>query len=260
MRMRELLAGALLTLLALIQMSASTLTKTDPMNGTCPNPEACPNPEESGRRVPEQHPKVLIPEPSALVRKDGVLTSAYYDAMRILGGNNQCSMFFGGSEASIHVFSNFMEGIRKDLLPSSVGLKMSGDYINVLNAETKLKYRIFERASLNSGGPFYRQRTTTTGSTISAIGSFRPNSREARVLMLLHELGHLMRGTDEKWLLPDDGNNMADSLKNTRKIESICGDEIRSLNKQEAGLELVRQNNSEQTVSPAAATSSHQQQ
>ncbi len=258
MRMREPLAGALLTLLALIQMSATTLLKTDPMNGACPNSEACPNPEEGGRRVPERYPNALIPEPSALVRKDEALTSAYYDTMNILGGNNQCSMFFGGSEASIHVFSNFMDGIRKDFLPSSVGLKMSGDYINVLNAETKLKYRIFEKASLNSGGPFYRRRTSATGMTISGVGSFPPNSREARVLMLLHELGHLMKGADQKWLLPDDGNNMADSLKNTRKIESVCGYEIRSLNKQEAGLPLARQNNSEQTVSPAAATSSHQ--
>ena len=258
MRMRELLAGALLTLLALIQMSASTLINTDPMNGACPNSEACPNPEEGRRRVPERYPKALIPEPSALVRKDGALASAYYDTMNILGGNNQCSMFFGGSEASVHVFSNFMDSIRKDFLPSSVGLKMSGDYINVLNAETNLKYRIFERAALNSAGPFYRQRVSATGMTISGVGSFPPNSREARVLMLLHELGHLMKGADEKWLLADDGNNVAGSLKNTRKIESICGNEIRSLNKQEAGPALARQNNSEQTVSPAAATSSHQ--
>jgi hypothetical protein len=88
------------------------------------------------------------------------------------------------------------------------------------------------------------------------VGSFPPNSREARILMLLHELGHLMRGTDEKWLLPDDGNNMGDSMRNTRKIESVCGNEIRSLSKRDP--ELARQNNLTKTVSPAAATSSHQ--
>src|SRR6266576_6131700 len=114
-----------------------------------------------------------------------------------------------------------------------------------------------DKASLNSGGPFYRQQTPLGGSLIAGVGSFRANSREARVLMLLHELGHLMKGADGKWLLPDDGKSMADSLKNTRTVESVCGDQIRALGKHDDGPYLAQRNNSEQTVSPAAATSSH---
>jgi len=268
--MRKLYTGALMTLLALTQVSANASAGNNAINDRCPqlanctdtepcpNLGTCPNNETSPPAAPERQPTVVIPEPTALVSKDSALATAYYDTMGILRANNRCSMFFGGAEASVHVFSNFMEGIRKEYLPSAVGLKMSGDYINVLNAQTNLKFRLFERASLNSGGPFYQQHGAMVGKTIPGIGSFRPNSREARVLMLLHELGHLMKGTDQNWLLPDDGDNMEDSFRNTRRIESVCGDEIRSLSKHDNNMELARQNNLAKTVSPAAATSSHQ--
>jgi hypothetical protein len=52
--------------------------------------------------------------------------------------------------------------------------------------------------------------------------------------MLLHELGHLMKGPNGDWLLPDDGKSFTDSLSNTRKIESICGEQIRALSSQVA--------------------------
>ena len=251
MRMREFTAGLLLMLMTLGQ------TSTALMGADLPD-ESCPYLEEGRRWLPESHPVLSIPQPPALVKKDVALATAYYDAMKILGSNNQCSAFFGGSRASVDVFGNFMATIRKDFLPASVGLKMSGDYTNVLNAATQVKYRLFDKASLNSGGPFYRRSNSPNGVTLSGVGSFPPNSREARVLMLLHELGHLMRGANGKWLLPDDGRDMAASLRNTRMVESACGEEIRALAKYGSGNDLARQDNSEQTVSPAAATSSHQ--
>jgi hypothetical protein len=111
---------------------------------------------------------------------------------------------------------------------------MSGDYTNVLNAETKLKYRLFANASLNLDGPFYKRKASSSSTTVSGVGSFAPNTREARVLMLLHELGHLMKGPNGDWLLPDDGKSFTDSLSNTRKIESICGEQIRARSSQVA--------------------------
>jgi hypothetical protein len=251
MRTRELTAGAQLLLLAMIQMNAGPLLKTGSTG-------SCAAPEYESRTLPERIKPIAIPEPvSTLVRKDEPLYTAYYDTMRILSSSNRCSAFFGGSEASVYVFSNFMAGVERARLPAGIGVKMSGDYMNVLNATTQLKYRLFEKTSLNTAGPFYQRKTSASGATIFGIGSFAPSSREARVLMLLHELGHLMKGDDGKWLLPDDGYNLADSVDNTRRIESICGDQIRELNKQVVDVELTRQNSSEQTVSPAAATSSH---
>lgn len=227
MRTRELTTGTVILLMALLQLGATTFAATDPWN------EFTAVPEPGVARMPDKKPVFSIPEPPGLVKKDEVLAVAYSDVMKILGSNNRCSSFFGGSNAAVDVFGMFVGTIRKDFLPSSVGLKMSGDYTNVLNAATQVKYRIFDKASLNSSGPFYRQKTSNTGAAIASIGSFRPNSREARALMLLHELGHLMRGADGAWLLPDDGNSMADSIKNTRTIETACGEQIRSLSRQE---------------------------
>jgi len=56
------------------------------------------------------------------------------------------------------------------------------------------------------------------------------NTREARVLMFLHELGHIVKA-DGNWRLPDDGRDAGLSRANTRKIENVCGDEIRNLGK-----------------------------
>ncbi|HEY6122188.1 MAG TPA: hypothetical protein VIV66_19680 [Pyrinomonadaceae bacterium] len=252
MRMREMTAGTVMLFMALLQFSIGVLAATDPWN------EWGAVPETGTGNFPERKPVFSIPEPPRLVQKDEALAAAYSDVMRILGSNNRCSSFFGGSRAAIDVFGSFMTTIRKDYLPSSVGLKMSGDYTNVLNAATQVKYRLFDKASLNSGGPFYRQRVANTGATISGVGSFPPNSREARVLMLLHELGHLMKGADGQWLLPDDGKKMADSIRNTQTVETACGEQIRYLTKQYSGGEVVQQNNFEQTVSPTATTSNHQ--
>jgi hypothetical protein len=251
MRTRELGTGALLLLLAMIQMNAGPLLRNCPTG-------ACAGPEYEPRRVPEGLKPLVIPEPaSTLVREDEALFTAYYDAMRILGRGNQCSAFFGGSEASVSVFGNFMAGVKRAYLPAGIGVKMSGDYMNVLNATTQLKYRLFEKTSVNTAGPFYQRKGSPSSPSIFGVGSFPPSSREARVLMLLHELGHLMKGSDGNWLLPDDGSSMADSINNTRKVESICGDQIRELSKPSVDVELTRQSSSKQTVSPAAATSSH---
>jgi hypothetical protein len=250
MSTRKLIAGMVLTLLASLQISGV------PLMGSFLTEWSCPHPESEARKLPEPEPAPLIPEPTEFVSKDQVLALAYYDTMRILSRSNRCSNFYGGPAASVQVFGMFMSSIKRSLMSPRIGLRMSGDYMNVLNAETKLKYRLFENASLNADGPFYKRKVSSSSTSVSGVGSFPPNTREARVLMLLHELGHLMKSPTGEWLLPDDGKNLGESLNNTRKIESICGEQIRVLSSQPAGNEVVRLNSSEQTVSPAAATSS----
>jgi len=248
MRTREFAAGAIVLLLALMQLNAGPLVRPDPGS-------SCAAPEYEPRRMPERLKPVVVPHPkSTVVQRDQILATAYYDTMSILSRSNSCSDFFGGSEASVNVFSEFMASVKRSRLPSGIGVRMSGDYMNVLNAQTQLKYRLFETTSINTAGPFYLQKTFFSGARIFGIGSFPPNSREARVLMLLHELGHLMRGADGKWLLPDDGHSLEDSINNTRRVESVCGDQIRDTTRVP---DSVRLNSAEQTVSPAAATSSH---
>ncbi|MBA2528097.1 MAG: hypothetical protein H0V18_20280 [Pyrinomonadaceae bacterium] len=113
----------------------------------------------------------------------------------------------------------------------NIGMRMSGSTTNIHDARTKKHYRIFDRVSLNSNGPFYRKKAAVWDPTMPNVGTFQPNTKEARVLMLLHELGHVIKGSDGLWLLPNDGKDEGLSRANSYRIENVCEDEINSLGK-----------------------------
>jgi len=93
---------------------------------------------------------------------------------------------------------------------------------------TNLTYRVFDHAALNINGPFKKAKVFADEPFVPGVGSFRPNTREARVLILMHELGHLIE-RDHRWLLPDDGTSPAQSRQNTKIVEKNCGAQIRAL-------------------------------
>ena len=171
------------------------------------------------------------PVPSPLITQDKILSSAYYDTLSILGAPNECSDFFGGSSASVEIFNSLIGRLRKEYLSSSIGIRMSGETVNVSNEATKSKYRLFEKVSINANGPFYRRQDTISHSFTPGIGSYRASTKEGRVLMFLHELGHVVKGQSGAWLLPDDGRDSAVSNDNTRKIEDVCGNQLKNLGK-----------------------------
>ena len=105
---------------------------------------------------------------------------------------------------------------------------MSGLTTNVFNIKTGGKHRLFDQVTINRNGPFYRYRVSETQPTVPGVGSYPPNTREARVLMLLHELGHVVE-VNGSWLLPDDGRDPELSRSNTRKVDDICKRQIRSV-------------------------------
>lgn len=173
---------------------------------------------------------VTPPVPSPLITEDKILERAYYDTLSILSTANECSDFFGGISA-IEGFNGLISKVRKDYLASAVGIRMSGTTTNVFNTKTKNQYRLFDKVSINGNGPFYRNKLTNTQAYISGIGRFAANTKEARVLMFLHELGHVVKGTSGDWLLPDDGVDESKSRENTKKIEDVCGEQIKNLGK-----------------------------
>jgi hypothetical protein len=82
---------------------------------------------------------------------------------------------------------------------------------------------------LNSDGPFYQAACFASRQCIRNIGSFPAGTREAKMLMLLHEMAHLIRRPDGKWLIPDDGRNSQQSTANSRTVQKYCGDAIRQV-------------------------------
>lgn len=174
---------------------------------------------------------VPVPTPLQIERKkDAVYTSAYKDAYHILSAENPCSSFFGGPTKAVEVLNGLFENLETSRLPSTkVGISMYGQSRNVSNARTGASYRLFEKAVINSSGPFYRKKFSNADPFVPGVGSFQPNTREARTTILLHEMGHLIQGTDGRWLLPNDGSSDEQSRKNTATIETRCGEQIKEL-------------------------------
>ena len=165
-------------------------------------------------------PAAPAPAPTPLDLSSGQVAdkSSYSDVFRVLKDDNACSRFFGGPGLAVTVFNHFTRGLRlKRLGAGAVGVVMSGEYTNYMDMKTGGAYRIFEQASLNSAGPF-----RSKGAARMRVGGFPAETRQARALMLLHELGHLIKGKDGRWLLPNDGGDAVLSESNTREVESHC--------------------------------------
>lgn len=177
----------------------------------------------------------------SLLAEDEVFRLAYYDTINILSTANECSEFFGGSAAAVEVFNALFARAGREFLKPSVGLIMSGGTTNVVNLTTGKKHRLFDKVSINRNGPFYRYRVSETQPTVPRVGSYSPNTREARVLMLPHELGHVVEA-EGQWLLPDDGRDVEMSRSNTRKVEDVCKRQIRGLGKKSATMNAAKMN------------------
>jgi len=155
-----------------------------------------------------------------------LLNQAYLDAVSILKEDNSCSAFYGGPLA-IESLNRLKEQLVLKHLDDTVVVRMIGETVKIINLRYALtSYRLFDKAELNLDGPFYR---VSPSNPHRIIGGFRPNTREARVTILLHELGHLIARPDKQWLLPNDGTDERLSDENTTRVIAVCGRQIRSL-------------------------------
>lgn len=168
----------------------------------------------------------IAPLTAAHLNSANVLGRAYLDAFAILSEDNSCSRFFGGAVGATLVLNKLGEQLQTTLLDNpAVGIRMRGYVTNYTDMSTGVSYRLFDKALVNTEGPFYAGRRVNA----LTVGSFWQNSREARTLMLLHELAHLIKGADGSWLIPDDAGDPHLSQRNTATIEAACRAQIRAL-------------------------------
>jgi hypothetical protein len=157
------------------------------------------------------------------------LDRAYLDTYALLSVDNRCSQFFSGSGSRL-VLDEFIIRLRVRFMSDSrIAIRMSGTFNSFVEPQDGIAYRLFEDAQINSIGAFYRSKVFPAEPLVPNMGSFRPNTRESRVLILLHELGHLIKGSEGTWLIPDDGSDAQLSRYNTLIVESKCGQQIRAL-------------------------------
>jgi hypothetical protein len=160
-------------------------------------------------------------------RKLNELDKAYLDAFTILREDNACSRLYGGRGA-IEALNELMSVLRPTYLDRHIAVRMSGQTTLFRNAGSGFTFRMFEKAEINRNGSFYRGNATWDRRTPLAVG-FEPNTRKTRVALLLHELGHLVRGADKQWVLSDDGHDLDLSEKNTQYVVHVCRQEIESV-------------------------------
>jgi hypothetical protein len=172
-------------------------------------------------------PPSLVEVSSKVGSKKSVLERAYLDAFKILAGSNKCSDLLGGYR-SIAALNDLVKRLGTKNLSPSIAMQMSGATTTYHSHLTGFTYRLFEKADLNLNGLFFRGNSMNQA-RVPYIGGFPPNTREARVTVLLHELGHLVRGSDKQWLLPDDGNNELLSVANTSRILDACRTSIKEV-------------------------------
>jgi hypothetical protein len=181
--------------------------------------------------APEEAVAVSVEQPQPLVfsHKDWELTQAYADVFKILSDENSCSDFYGGPRKATTVLNGFVPLVQSHRLLKELSFEMTGRTRILHNPITGLSYRLFDKTIVNSDGSFYRRRLDSLHRFPADVGSFPPGTRQARALILLHELGHLMEGDDGEYLLPDDGHDGALSNRNTLLVQRACRVQLETL-------------------------------
>jgi len=156
------------------------------------------------------------------------LEQAYLDSFSILKYKNSCSEFYGGS-AAIAALNELAQQMKPTRLDRRIGIRMTGDTTIITSVATGYAFRLFKHVEVNLNGPFYRGNPFSDAARVPRVGPFEPNTREARVTTVLHELGHLIRRPDGQWVLPNDGENLSESQKNTQRVLEVCGAQVKAL-------------------------------
>jgi hypothetical protein len=163
---------------------------------------------------------------------DRIFAAAVADVRTILGEENACSKFYGGPIAALEVLDGFASVATKE---TNVGeaplLRMSGLFTTIINNSNGFTYRLFDKTTLNANSSFYKWTSLPGQPKPRPVGGYTPSSRGARAIILLHELAHLVRGSDGRWLIPDDGGNQIQSSKNTETVKKVCKEELKKLSR-----------------------------
>lgn len=185
--------------------------------------------QKTNRPVPIDEVAVPSEESPVFAKQDWDLNRAYSDVFKILSGQNTCSNFYRGPRTATIVLNRFVTRVKSQSLVRGVSFQMTGHPRVIRDPATGALYRLFEQTMVNINGSFYQRRADAMSKFPSDVGNFSPGSRAARVLILLHELGHLIQGENGDWLIPDDGFNSDQSRINTFRVQQVCRRELDAL-------------------------------
>jgi hypothetical protein len=173
---------------------------------------------------------VAVPTPIELKERVALDKKSYADVYRILKDENSCSRFFGGPSQAVEAFNELALRLKKESLnDAAIAINMSGSFQTFRNARTGAQYRLFDKALVNTNGLLLRPPDSLSARERVRVGSFASTTRQAKALMFLHELGHLIPRPEGGWALPNDGGDVGLSKRNTKKVESNCLEQLLAL-------------------------------
>jgi hypothetical protein len=210
--------------------TAETLSQARPVETVKADATEPPAAERAGTsEMPKASTPAPVPTPLGIAFKNRIYEDSYKDAYRILREENTCSRFFGGAVNATEVLNRLAEQLRKKRFQNpNVAVEMSGTIVLFRDNKTGASYRLFERVTVNSIGPLFLPPLVAQ-TPRRLIGRFSSDTRAARALILLHEIGHLVQGADGRWLLPNDGHNAELSGQNSDMVESYCLKQLTAL-------------------------------
>ncbi len=164
---------------------------------------------------------------------DPKIARAVNDTDSILGRNNDCSKFFNelsqsGRESVDAALRKLDKGLVMGIIdPGSnpnktIGIQMSKPVYGP-------DFRFFKEVTVNQNGAFFDPfNKVRFGNGFPGFSGYLPDTNKVRVLMILHELAHMVLDKKGEALIPDDGGNQysGKSKKNTDKILKYCKTEI----------------------------------
>jgi hypothetical protein len=218
------LAGWVVWLAAAGATEARAAASAPPVTTRCMDPSE-PRPAEDVLPAAARP----APVPTPLDKRGLVVPETYADVFGILSRENECSRFFGGPARAAEAFNQFARRLASSPLGDArVAIRMSGSYSIYHNLQTGASYRLFERATINRDGPF-APGGRPAAAPRTRVGRYASHTRPARALILLHELGHLLRGPGGGWVLPNDGGDYLLSERNTERVEAHCFEQLKAI-------------------------------
>jgi len=180
-------------------------------------------------------------------KKLSVLEKAYLDVFTILNEENSCSNLYGGSPA-IAALNQLFQKLHPTYLDRNIAIRMKGATTIFQSYRSKFSFRVFDVVEINREGAFFRGNNPGER-RIPLIGNYQPNTRESRVVVLLHELGHMVRDKNNKsWLFADDGDDRYLSQKNSETVVGACQNQIESVGKMTPAQQIAKSLSPRETI------------
>jgi hypothetical protein len=180
-------------------------------------------------------------------KKLSVLEKAYLDVFTILNDENSCSQLYGGPPA-IAALNELFQRLHPTYLDRNIAIRMKGATTIYESHRTKFSFRVFDVVEVNREGAFFRGNNPGER-RIPLIGAYQPNTRESRVVVLLHELGHMVRSKNAKtWLFADDGDDIFLSQKNSEMVIQACQNQIESVGKLTPAQQIAKGHSPRETI------------